>query len=53
MMLIVFLGAGSSDVVQGAAGSLRAGPVAHGGHAAVPSSHVRGSRSVFLVGNQG
>jgi hypothetical protein len=38
-------GAGSSDVLQGAVGSLRAGPVARGGHAAVPTPHVRGSRS--------
>lgn len=42
-------GAGSSDVLQGAVGSLRAGPVARGGHAAVPTPHVRGSRSLADV----
>lgn len=41
-------GAGSSDVLQGAVGSLRAGPVARGGHAAVPTPHVRGSRSLAV-----
>jgi hypothetical protein len=39
-------GAGSSYVLHGAVGSLRVGPVARGGHAAVPSPHVRGSRSL-------
>jgi hypothetical protein len=38
-------GGGSSDVLQGAVGSLHTGPVARGGHAAVPSPHFRGSRS--------
>jgi hypothetical protein len=43
-------GGGSSDVLQGAVGSLHAGPVARGGHAAVPSPHVRGSRSQKWMG---
>jgi hypothetical protein len=38
-------GGGSSDVLHGAVGSLHTGPVARGGHTAVPSPHVRGSRS--------
>jgi hypothetical protein len=43
-------GAGSSDVPQGAVGSLRAGPVTRGGHAAVLTPRQRIS---FPVGRDG
>jgi hypothetical protein len=47
------MGGGSSDVLQGAVGSLHAGPVARGGHATVPSPHVRGSRSHRMGAQRG